>query len=461
MVAKKSSILERDGIFIALMAVIVICFCNRLLFTDLIIRASDVITQFLWGAKAMKQQNLLDYLSSLPTLFQASWEPLQDGGRTLEGGWNAIGLLLHRFLIMHFFPFPSSIAWLAVLSLLWGGIGTFCYCRAIGTGRWGALAAGLIYALCTENVSLINAGHIQKIEAISWAPWALYYLETSLQSGRFFHYAMTALMLAIQFFTMHWQIAFYTCLAVASYWFFYVGERFFAERGGYVKPFGKDLLLASTILILFFSTVAMSFAPLLSWSKQSERGGGMTQEEGLSWSMPPEEILTYAIPGLVGFSRQEAGDKPEGDQTYYWGRMHFTQTNDYLGLLPWFLLPLALIFKRDRYSRFFTFLMIATLLMALGKYTFIYRFMFDHLPGFSTFRVPKMILFLFAFAAAVLAGRGVDVLLSDVDRRKLRLWLGGITAGVALLWSFRLFAGVSGQTIISLAADFIRRAAAR
>jgi len=449
----KARTLDRDWLYIAVMAVIVIGFCNRVLFTDMIIRASDVITQFFWGASAMKKQPLGDYFSSLSGLFQASWDPLQDGGRTLEGGWNAIGLLVHRYVIMHFFPFPSSIAWLAVLSLLWGGIGTFCYCRLIGVSRLSSLAAGLLFALCTENASLINAGHIQKIEAISWAPWAIYFLENALRSRRFFHYAMTALMLAVQFFTMHWQIAFYTCLAVAAYWFFYVGERF--AEGGYARAFRKDFLLASTILVLFFSTIAMSFAPLLSWSKQSERGGGMNKEEGLSWSMPPEEILTFAIPGLVGYSRQEAGDKPEAGQTYYWGRMHFTQTNDYLGLLPWFFLPLALLFRRDRYSRYFSFLMVATLVMALGKYTFVYRFMFDHLPGFSTFRVPKMILFLFAFAAAVLMGRGLDLLFEEGDRRRLRWWIGGTALSVALLWAFRMYIGFSEQSIITLAAEYI------
>ena len=158
---------------------------------------------------------------------------------------------------------------------------------------------------------------------------------------------------------------------------------------------------------------------------------------------------------MVGYSRQEAGDVPEKDQVYYWGRMHFTQTNDYLGLLPWFLLPLTLVFIRDRYTRFFSFLLVATLLMALGKYTFVYRFMFEHLPGFSTFRVPKMIMFLFAFAAAVLMGRGVDLIMSDRDRKGLRTWFTLIVAGVVSLWLFRLYAGISGRTIIALAGEFI------
>jgi hypothetical protein len=176
----------------------------------------------------------------------------------------------------------------------------------------------------------------------------------------------------------------------------------------------------------------------------------------MSWSMPPEELLTFAIPGLVGFSRQEAGDKPEPGHAYYWGRMHFTQTNDYLGLLPLFLIPLAIAFRRDRYTWYFCFLMSATLLMALGKYTVVYQFMFDHLPGFATFRVPKMILFLFAFAAAVLTGRGVDVLMNDDgDRRRFRWWITGAIAFVTLLGLLRLFTGFADRQIISLFSEII------
>ncbi|WP_243370786.1 YfhO family protein [Geotalea sp. SG265] len=444
---EKPGLLEKDWFYVGLMAVIVIAFCNKVLFTDQIIRASDVITQFFWGAKAIKAQSLADYLASIPTIFHANWEPLMDGGRTLEGGWNAIGLLFHRFLIQHYFPFPSSIAWLAVLSLLWGGIGTYFYCRLIGISRFGAFTAGLIFSLGTETASLINAGHIQKIEGISWLPWVLYFLERAIRSGRLFHYAMTSLMLAVQFFNMHWQISFYTCLAVGAYWFFHVGESFVSKGKGYLPAFRKDIALAVVMVMLFFTTIAMSFAPIFSWSRQSERGGGMSQEEGMSWSMPPEEILTYAVPGFFGLSRQEGGDVPAPGQVFYWGRMHFTQTNDYLGLLPWFLVPLVFTRRRERTDRFFLFLMGATLLMALGKYTFVYQFMFDHLPGFSTFRVPKMILFLFAFAVAVLTGRGVGILAEAAPQsRPLKYWLAGsglFVTLIGLLWLWFAFGAES------------------
>lgn len=469
---RKSSILDRDLFWITLMVVIVIGFCGKILFTDQIIRASDVITQFFWGAKGMKEQGFLQYIQSLPDIFRASWEPLNDGGRTLEGGWNAIGLLFHRYLIQHFFPFPASIAWLAVLSLIWGGIGTYYYCRLIGIGRLGSFTAGILFALCTENASLINAGHIQKIETISWAPWVFLFLEKSLRSGRLFHFSLTSLILGLQFFNMHWQISFYTCLAVGVYWFFHVVSRFSEERSEYLARFSKDLLLTIIMVTLFFTTIAISFAPLVSWSQQSERGDAVTAatsnqaspamekgigyEEGMSWSMPPEELLTFIVPGIMGFSRQEGGDVPASGQVYYWGRMRFTQTSDYLGLLPWFMLPVALIFRRDRYTWLLSALMIITLIMALGKYTQVYPFLFEHLPAFSKFRVPKMILFLFAFAAAVLTGRGLDILAGEgLDRKKLARWLcwsSGIAAMVGFTW---LIVSIKGNYVISLTGDII------
>lgn len=469
---RKTPLLDRDWFWITLMGIIVIGFCGKLLFTDQIIRASDVITQFFWGAKGIKEQSLLQYIQSIPSMFQASWEPLNDGGRTLEGGVNVMNLLFYRYVIQHFFPFPASIAWLAVISLLWGGIGTYYYCRLIGIGRFGSFTAGIIFALCTENASLINAGHIQKIETLSWAPWVFLYLEKSLRSGRLFHFAMAAMMLGLQFFNMHWQISFYTCLAVGIYWFFHVGSGFVGDKAGYFPRFRKDLLLTVIMVALFFTTIAMSFAPLVSWSQQSERGDavatgttgrpsssaekGIGYEEGMSWSMPPEELLTFVVPGLVGFSRQEGGDVPAPGQVYYWGRMRFTQTSDYLGLLPWLMLPLPLIFRRDRYTWLFFAMMGVTLIMALGKYTPIYPFMFEHLPAFSKFRVPKMILFLFAFAVAVLTGRGVDILAGEgLDRKKLAKWIcwsGGVAATAAFIW---LIVRIRGDYVIALAGDVI------
>ena len=418
-----------------LLALAILLGLAPVLFTDQIIRASDVLTQFFWSARQVQDQTPLEYLQAVQNAFHASWEPYSDGGRSLEGGWNAITLLVHRYLIQHYIPFPANIAWLAGIALAFGGVGTYWFCRNLGISRWGAVLAGLMFGFGSENVSLINAGHIQKIEAIAWIPWVLGTLELALTERRLMRYGQLALLLALQFFHMHWQISFYSCLTVGVYWI--ASQQFLWELRPVSERFRmlyRDAGMVVVLLLLFFSLIAISFAPLVSWSKQSERGGGMAVDQGMSWSMPPEELISYAIPGFFGLSRQEEGDRAVPGQAYYWGRMVMSQTSDYLGLAAVLLAPVGFWRRRDRIGWILGGVAFLTIIMALGGYTPVYRLMFEYLPGFSSFRVPKMILCVTALAVAVLAGRGLDEFCAESSQNRLRLlgWPLVVTAGLLL-----------------------------
>jgi hypothetical protein len=132
--------------------------------------------------------------------------------------------------------------------------------------------------------------------------------------------------------------------------------------------------------------------------------------------MPPEELATFVIPGLFGLSRQEAGDDP-GNTTYYWGRMNFTQTTDYMGLLPWLLAPLVLMFRRDRYTWIAVVGVVGTLFFSMGKFTPFYNLLYDHFPGINRFRVPKMMLFVTTLCMGVVAARAIDCLRDEGIRQ--------------------------------------------
>ncbi|MCL2761533.1 MAG: YfhO family protein, partial [Desulfuromonadales bacterium] len=234
-----------------------------------------------------------------------------------------------------------------------------------------------------------------------------------------------SIVLAFQFFQGHWQIAFYTCLALAVYGIL----RFLLSLKGETKRGILKFLAMNLVMILFFlSTVAISLVPLASWSRDTNRGvnsgenmgkGGLNRDEAMAWSMPPEEISTFVIPGFFGFSRQEAGENPSNIRSYYWGRMVFTQTTDYMGLLPWLLLPLPFIFRRDKYSWLALTGVAIGLLFSLGKFTPFYNLLYDYLPGINRFRVPKMMMFIPVFALSMLAARGIDCIKDEGIRASL------------------------------------------
>ena len=454
---------KKDLIYIvALLVVIILCF-SKILFTAKIIRAPDIISEAYWWMKIYNDKQLSELYS---LNLKATWDLLINSGHTNEGGMTSIQFLLYLPLILHFIPAPASVAWFIVLHLFFGACGVYCYCRLIGTSRIAALLGALIFALATENASLINAGHVMKIATIAYAPWAFYCLEKGFLRRRLFWFMATAMVLSFQFFNTHWQIAFYTCLCVGLY-------GVLRSIGIILSPaeqekFSIKRLAACNIavLIFFLTTVSISLAPLANWSKDTNRGvqsganqgkGGLDRDEAMSWSLPPEETAAFIIPGFFGFSRQEAGLNPDNIISYYWGRMVFTQTASYMGLIPWLLIPLPLIYRRDKYTKLALIGIVAGILFSMGKYTPFYNFLFDYFPGINRFRVPKMMMFIPVIGLGILSARGLDPLVNKEIRetKNFRLYLTGITAVPILLLAFLGMLHVGQNTWVNMFHDFL------
>lgn len=441
-------------LLILLLAGLVALF-SPILFTNKIVRAPDILNEFYWGVYNAYGKPLWSMLRI--DLSSAGWDPYINSGHTNDGGMASMQFHIYQRFIFGLIPVPASVAWFMVLHLFAGGAGTYLYCRLVGCSRIAALFAGLLFAFCTENASLINAGHVMKIATIAHAPWVFYFLEKGFRSGRWFHYLCASMVLAFQFFNTHWQIAFYTCLGVAVYGILRLLQQVYADEP--LRQTGRTLLMGIVMVLFFLMASAISLAPLVGWSKDTNRGahsganqgkGGLDREEAMMWSLPPEETLALVVPGLFGLSRQEGGDQPRPDQTYYWGRMFFTQTASYFGLLPWLLLPLPILFRNDRITKAALIAVIGGILFSMGKYTPFYQFLYDYLPGISRFRVPKMMLFMTAFGLAVLTARGID-LLQDEDAvtsprmQRWILWLLAIPLFLALLLGFEKFFGAMAR----------------
>lgn len=433
---------QKDLLFQAALLALLILFFSKILFTGKIIRAPDIMNEFYWGVKGI--HDLPFWKLFHINLSSAGWDLFENSGFTNEGGGAVGQFLFPQKLIFWLFPNPANVAWYIVFHLFVGAAGTYYFCRAIGASRLASLLGGLLFALAPENASLINAGHVMKIATISIAPWAFYVLERGFQTRRLIFFLGAGFVLAVQFFHAHWQVAYYTCLAIGVYG---VARSviILKEERDKGRTFAQLLGLNLTLLVFFLTTVAMSLVPLANWSKDTNRGtnsganvvaaagattakGGLDREEAMSWSLPPEELASFVIPGFFGISRQEAGENPTNIDSYYWGRMNFTQTLSYMGLLPWILLPLPLIFRRNRYTWLALSAVVVGVLFSMGKYTPFYNALFDYFPGINRFRVPKMIMFIPVLGLGVLSAFGLDALLDQTVRetKAFRRYLWGV-----------------------------------
>ncbi len=433
---------RKDILVLTALLLLLVAVFGKILFTTQIVRAPDILNEYFWTVKDLHSLSLAKLFAM--DISNAGWSMLVNSGYTTEGGAVSQQFLKYHNLIYWLFPSPANVAWFMVLHLFFGSAGTYLYCRAIGCSRPAAFLGGLIFGYAASNATLINAGHVLKIATISYAPLAFFLIERGFQRQRLIWFMATGFTLAFQFFNYHWQIAFYTCLCMAAYGLLrFAGELSVARGSGDYRPVKRLLLLNLSLLVFFLTTVSISLLPLANWSKDTNRGiqsganqgqGGLEREEAMSWSMPPEELATFVVPGFFGLSRQEAGDTP-GPRAYYWGRMNFTQTTDYLGLLPWLLAPLVLIYRRDRYTWIMVAGVVGTLFFSMGKYTPFYNLLYDYFPGINRFRVPKMMLFVTTLCMGIMAARGLDCLRDPLIRqsRAFRRYLAALIALPVLL----------------------------
>jgi hypothetical protein len=433
---------KKTALFLFGLLALLLLYYSRILFTDKIIRAPDIIAEFYWGIKNAANVNFWNvfHFNLAP-----SWNPLMNSGATTEGGDVSTQFLIYQRIIFNLIPAPASVAWFIVLHFFFGACGTYLCCRTIGASRFASFAGGVIFALVPETASLINAGHVMKIATISYAPWAFFFLERGFQTRRMIFFLTVAFVLAFQFFNTHWQIAYYTCLCVGAYGVCRLIGIVVAERAEEKRHLPRLLGMNMALLVFFLTTVAISLLPLANWSKETNRGvqsganqtgnaaikGGLDAEEAMSWSLPPEELGAFIVPGFFGLSRQEGGVNPINIASYYWGRMRFTQTVSYMGLIPWLLLPLPLIFRRDKYTWLSLGGIVGGVLFSMGKYTPFYWQLYKFFPGINHFRVPKMMMFIPVLGLAILAARGID-LLRDEEIRKTKAFFRYLL-GVAFL----------------------------
>ncbi|PID56528.1 hypothetical protein CSB45_10900 [candidate division KSB3 bacterium] len=376
-----------------------LCF-SPLLFSGEIINATDILTQqYFWNV--FIKENLF----SDPCF--RTWLPYINAGTPFGGG---LDLLFRPVSLLTLMLLPADIAinYEMTFYLFLAGVCMYFYMRELKVAAFSAFLSALFLMLSGQLVSLMNAGHVNKLGAIFPTALVFWAFERALQRKTLQAFLLTAVILSFQFYQGHIQISFYLCIAIALYYLVRMAIQW--KQEGRCAPIWKLTAYALVMVLAFLLLSASGFLPWLSFAKVSERAEGVSYEFATSWSMPPEELATYLIPGMFGFRRLNHYE--DEHIVPYWGRMPFTQTGHYLGLLPLLFMHLALCFVRNKHVLTLGILGIVIVLLGMGKYFPLYRLLYDYVPGFNKFRVPQMILFLFAFSASALAGFGAEWLFS-------------------------------------------------
>lgn len=353
------------------------------------------------------------------------WNPFLSFGAPCFGNVQSC-VLYPGSLLLYIGPFTWSFNFFIVAHLALASFGTYLWVRDQEVSWPAALLSGLMFGFGGYAMSAVCL--TTSLCSAAYFPLALFAFRRALRGdGPVWKAAVPAVLLC-QYLAGEPGILLMTVCVLAVAAMTESARRAAVRAPAALRPIG--LWLYSVVVFLGLSAFqSFLFIELLM---RSERAG-LSVAEKLRWSFPPAQWLNTVIPSF--------------SEAWFYGVDYWQKQswmpNPYLGVTVMALACAAFARRKDRRVAVHGALLAGGALLAMGRYTPVYPFLFKWLPFLSFVRYPARFFFLFAFAAACLAGFGLDTLIKTrtENRRGQRgavaILLAAALLSVALLASLR------------------------
>ena len=404
----------------------------------------------------------------------------------------------------------GGLAWvqapLVAAHLAWAGLGMAYFARRLGMNRLSQVVAGLAFGLSGYLVA--RSGFLIINATVAWLPW-IFGVSTKLvlkintkwrkllqdkpfETHTLFGYITNSVLflfvdilvlsslLALMLFSGHAQTAWYSILLLIIWCSFLVisqsnGSEKNKEAGvgqylGYgarsrLYRFVVVIVILGICLVVAVCLTSIQLIPTVEYLFESQRATEVDYEYGLTYSFWPWRFLTFIAPDMFG---------NPGDGNY-WGYANYWEDAVYIGLLPFILALIAILngvkgnvsdtwkqmnnkddlhINRPKLIRFLFGIIILSFLLALGKNTPVFPWLYQYIPTFDMFNAPTRFSLWAIFFLALLAGIGVEYWCRPINRGLYWTRLG--TAGA---FAVMLGAGLAWITMGDISPTFIRATA--
>jgi len=376
-------------------------------------------------------------------------------------------------------------------------LGGVYYLRGRRVHPLAAWAGGIALGLSGYTFTLFSAGHRGYFHMFSCAVWSFGLLLRCFETRQLFYFAMLGLVFA-------WGVSYQPDVMIlvgalaAAYALWLTlkgcgtGGRWCATAGRRIVSVWPRFALAILVLALvgFNGIKAAVTTQIASRDAQiagsspavdvaAKKTGVKSDAErhnrwifATNWSLPPEDMLEFIVPGVFGNESMQPPYPYWGrlgrpaDEVFQKGRMmpNYRQHTVHLGVIPVSLALFAVIGwlslrkKKDEEQKvgdgadysdipFWCAVWVVCLILAMGRYTPVYR-LFYAIPYMDYIRAPVKFHHLVEVATAFLAGFGLNFFLRTESVPLRRKWIGASVVLLVLLVASVLVAVVSKPQLV-------------
>lgn len=309
--------------------------------------------------------------------------------------------------------------WLHILALV---TTTYAYARRLGITPWGGALASISFSLC--GFQAVHASHEPFYHAMPFLPLALFLAETYLATPRLSALAMLAVVVGVQLTLGHFQIAMWTAglVVVTGLWRVVVGRRPASRLLGLAAAVGWGGAIAGVQLAL-------------SWEFARAVGHASRHVVDLTYyAFPPSHWAEPAIPRL--FQGLRGG--PEGPSWQVLQTSGF-EACFYVGTVPLILAFVGFLDPGRRnpggVSHWRWIVPVCLAMATMPRWWPAGYVALLQVPGLGLFRAPARYTLVASLGLALLAGQGLDRLVTPWRFR------AGVTMAIAFgvasaAWAF-------------------------
>lgn len=333
-----------------------------------------------------------------------SWNPYNFSGMPLAANIQA-GAFYPLNLLFFFVPFPWAWTALIILQPLLAGLFMYLYLRSKKVHEGVAIVGSLTWGFSGFSVAWLTWGTI--VQTALWLPLML----LAMDRGRG---VLLVVASVFAFFAGHAQVALYIFLFAALY--------------GLRKNF-KWFAIAVIV-------TSVQWLPIFRELLHSSRIGDAAVWLKDGWFLPWQHLIQFVAPDFFG----------NPATLNYWGVWNYGEFIGYIGILPLMLALYALIFRRDRLTRFFWIALGVAFLFLLP--TPIAKLPYQlKIPLLSTLQ-PTRLMVLVDVSLAILAALGLDAYIKKPNKK---IFFGIVFVGIVIagLWIYVLRSPMTENLLVS------------
>ena len=344
-----------------------------------------------------------------------------------------------------------------------------------GVSPWLALAGALGFGFSSYNFIIIAAGHASKAIAIGYMAPVIASFYFTLKKEKWIGGAIFGIFLALEIYSGHPQISYYTLLILLIMG---ITELVFAFKNKEIPEILKRIAIIVAFTLLAVASNTSRLWTTWEYGKYSMRGksdltndkanktSGLDRDYATSYSYGIGETLTLLIPDFnggsstVGFGENSETGKmlrsnnvPNASVVVkqlpgYWGGQPQTSGPVYFGSIICFIFILGLFILKGPIRIWVVIATLLSIALAWGhNFMPLTNLFLDYFPGYNKFRTVTMILVIAGFTFPLYAILTLQKIINrEIDSKKLLkplAWSIGLTAGIALI--FAVLPGMAGS----------------